>query len=342
MSYTEIIDNIDSGKLNNLYLLYGRESYLIEDVQRRLKSTLNEFTVDFNISVLDGESTDYEGVISAIETLPFMDDRRIVIIKNFELLQGKRKLFSDKDEKNFIEDIKNIPSTTILVFSVEGDVDKRKKLYKEIKSSGEVHIFDKLKNIELSSWCRDMMKKNSVDIMDSDIIFFIEMSGYNNKNSEVTLLNIKSEIEKLSAYSNGSRVNKEDIKNLLHKKSEGSIYDFISCIASRDSKRAVGIYRNMLEDGNSVLGIISLLARQFGQILKIKYLREKKVPRNIIIESVGVPNGVYTKLSRQSENFGVDNIIRILEYLSEIDYKIKNGLINDEMSIEILIAGLTR
>ena len=35
-----------------------------------------------------------------------MDDRKIVIIKDFELLKGKKKNFTDEDEKYFTEYIR--------------------------------------------------------------------------------------------------------------------------------------------------------------------------------------------------------------------------------------------
>lgn len=342
MGYTELMRNIDSGKLNNMYLLHGRENYLIEEVQKKMRDTLNEFTMDFNISVLDGETSDYEGVVSAIETLPFMDERRIVIIKNFELLQGKRKIFTEKDEKNLLENLKNIPSTTVVVFSVDGDADKRKKLYKQIEKDGEVYKFDKLKDTDLSKWCRVAMKEKSINIMDSEMLYFLNASGYNDKDSDITLSNIKNEIDKLSAYAGDEPVDKKIINELLHKKSEGDVFDMVSAIAQRDSKRAVRVYRDMIEEGHSVLGIISLLVRRFSNILQIKSMREEKLPNKIIIENTGISQYVFNQVSKQSQNFSTKNIVRILEYLSEVDYKIKNGLIDDEMSIEILIAGLTR
>ena len=59
-----------------------------------------------------------------------MDDRKIVILKDFELLKGKKKNFSDEDEKYFTEYIDNIPQTTTLVFIVYGDIVKVKSLVK--------------------------------------------------------------------------------------------------------------------------------------------------------------------------------------------------------------------
>ena len=45
--------------------------------------------MDFNLDIIDGREIALDQLISSIETLPFMDDRKIVILKDFELLKFK-------------------------------------------------------------------------------------------------------------------------------------------------------------------------------------------------------------------------------------------------------------
>ncbi len=131
MDYKDIIRNIKSKNFENIYLLYGREYYLIDNAIKSLKSSLNESMIDFNLDVIDGKEVMLDQLLSSIETLPFMDDKKITIVKDFELLKGKRKNFSEGDEKYFIDYLNNISESTVLVFIVYGEVDKRKKIVKE-------------------------------------------------------------------------------------------------------------------------------------------------------------------------------------------------------------------
>ena len=123
MNYKDIIKSINNNDLKNMYLFYGREFYLIENSINAFKNTLNESMLDFNLDIIDGQEIILDQVISSIETLPFMDDRKIVIIKDFELLKGKKKNFSDSDEKYLIDYLDNIPESTVLVFAVYGDIN---------------------------------------------------------------------------------------------------------------------------------------------------------------------------------------------------------------------------
>ena len=89
--------------------------------------------LDFNFDVIDGKEVQLDQLLSSIETFPFMDERKVVIVKDFELFNGNKKNFTDADEKYFIERLDNIPDTTVLVFTVYGDIDKRNLIHKEGK-----------------------------------------------------------------------------------------------------------------------------------------------------------------------------------------------------------------
>jgi len=51
MDYKDIIRNIKSKNFENIYLLYGREYYLIDNAIKNLKESLNESMLDFNLDV---------------------------------------------------------------------------------------------------------------------------------------------------------------------------------------------------------------------------------------------------------------------------------------------------
>lgn len=87
MNYKDIIKSVNNRDFKNMYLFYGREYYLIENSINAFKNSLNESMLDFNLDIIDGKEIILDQVISSIETLPFMDDKKIVIIKDFELLK---------------------------------------------------------------------------------------------------------------------------------------------------------------------------------------------------------------------------------------------------------------
>ena len=89
----------------------------------------------------------------------------------FAICAKEKKGF--KDEKYFIEHLDNIPETTVLVFIVYGDVDKRKSLVKKIDKSGVVFNCDKLSDMDLFKWVKKKFETNNVIIDNPQIMYFI-------------------------------------------------------------------------------------------------------------------------------------------------------------------------
>ena len=324
MNYKDIINDIKNKNIKNTYLFYGKEYYLIENAVKEIKLTLNDGMIDFNLDIIDGKEITIDQIISSIETLPFMDDKRIIILKDFELLKGKKKNFNDEDEKYFIEYIDNIPQTTTLVFIIYGDVDKRKSLVKKISKNGIVFNCDKLSDMDLFKWVKKKFQNNEVVIDNAQVMYFIDQEGYRDKNSEKTLADLENEINKISSFvGKENKVTNDIIDQLSQKKVENDIFKLIDYIGQKNSSDAMKILNDMLYEGESVFGIFSMIARQF---------------KVIISERLKLHPFVVGKALKQTKNFSDETIIDILNTILESDFKIKNGLVRDTLSIEMLIS----
>lgn len=343
MERNKLIEQLEEEKYQNLYFIFGREAYLIEEVQELFKKIVNTDMADFNLSVLDGKETNIEQLISSVETLPFMAEKRVLIIKDFELFKGKRKNFSEEDEKILVSLIENIPETTILVFISYGEVDKKRKIYKVVEKNGIICEMKKMEDISLLNWCKEEFISQNIQITNSVVTYFIEMTGYRDRNSDMTLSDMKNEIRKLSSYigSNGI-LDKNVVDELLKSKSENDIFQLIDLIGNKNSARSVKVLNDMLDNGESVLGVFAMLSKQFSQIIQVKTLQEKKMPQNIIKDTLHLHPYAMNKLMRQSRNFSDEILIDIINYIMESDFKIKQGKMDDRIAAEIFIAKYCR
>ena len=339
MDYKDIIRNIKSKNFENIYLLYGREYYLIDNAIKLLKESLNESMIDFNLDVIDGKEVMLDQLLSSIETLPFMDDKKITIVKDFELLKGKRKNFSEGDEKYFIDYLNNISESTVLVFIVYGDIDKRKSLVKKISKNGIVFNCDKLSDMDLFKWVKKKFDNKNVLIDNAQIMYFINQEGYLDKSSEKTLSDLENEINKISSFvGKENKVTNEIIDQLSQKKVENDIFKLIDYIGQKNSSDAMKILNDMLYEGESVFGIFSMIARQFKVIMQVRQLQIQGHSSKGIAERLKLHPFVVGKALKQTKNFSDEIIIDILNSILESDFKIKNGLVRDTLSIEMLIS----
>ena len=339
MNYKDIISDIKNRNLKNTYIFYGKEYYLIENAIKEIKSTLNEGMIDFNLDVIDGKETTLDQIISSIETLPFMDDKKVVILKDFELLKGKKKNFTDEDEKYFTDYVDNIPNTTTLVLIVYGDIDKRKSLVKKVSKNGVVFNCDKLSDMDLFKWVKKKFETNKVIIDNAQIMYFIDQEGYRDKNSEKTLSDLENEINKISSFvGKENKVTNDIIDQLSQKKVENDIFKLIDYVGQKNSSDAMKILSDMLYEGESVFGIFSMIARQFKVIMQVRQLQLQGHSSKSIADRLKLHPFVVGKALKQTKNFSDEIIIDILNSILESDFKIKNGLVRDTLAIEMLIS----
>ena len=93
MKYKDIVYNIKDKNFEKIYLLYGKEHYLIDNAIKLFRESLNESMIDFNLETIDGKETTLDQLLSSIETLPFMDERKISQTKMKRHLQVIWKIF---------------------------------------------------------------------------------------------------------------------------------------------------------------------------------------------------------------------------------------------------------
>jgi len=164
------------------------------------------------------------------------------------------------------------------------------------------------------------------------------MSGYRDKNSVKTLSDLENEINKICSFVVDEKlVTKAVIDELTKSKVENDIFLLIDMIVSKNSKRALKILDDMIDDGSSVLGIMSLLYMQLSLILQIKTLSDRKYRQDMIVNTLNLKEFRVKKLSRYTSNFSYDTILDIQNYIVENDFKIKQGKIEDRLAMEILI-----
>ena len=82
--------NIASGKIDPVYLLMGVEQHIFDSTIERLIKALPNIDEDSVIRI-DLEETDVETVIEEADTLPFLQDYKLIIASNASFLSGKDK-----------------------------------------------------------------------------------------------------------------------------------------------------------------------------------------------------------------------------------------------------------
>ena len=119
------------------------EYFHVNDADGNL-ALLPEGMEQLNETVLENPPTD--ALVAAAETLPFLAEKRLVVVRELAALTGR----SESDER-LLDYIGKIPDTCVVIFYVQGKVDARKKLAAALKKQGTVVSFAPLEDFRSKS-----------------------------------------------------------------------------------------------------------------------------------------------------------------------------------------------
>jgi len=345
MAYKSLLTDIKDNNVSRVYLLFGTEKYLIDKGIDSLKDKYfnNANDESFNYNYFDGIKDDIDTIINSCETLPFMGEKRIVIIKTKEAFSGNKSIMSKDDEEKLIKYISNIPETTCLVFIAGEKIDKRKKLVKEIKSNGKIFEFDKLNRASLSKWIQRILNRNHKKIGSRALEGLIDSLGYLERESSSTLYDVENEIKKLCNFTSDKAVIEiDDIEKIMSKPLENNIFLLVDSIADKNSDLALKIFNQMLVGGEPEGRILHMIVRQFRLLNKVKLMITRGYTAIAIAPKISLPKYIVKKYVKQSNAFSDRELLNILNLSVETEGKIKTGKMSPKLAIEMLIIEFCR
>lgn len=336
MSLDILKEQIKSNRFKNIYLFYGKEEYLkklyLESIENKI---IGSNMKDINKIVMEGK-VDIGKLSDNCETAPLFSEKKLVIVKNSGIFKASKKGDSEKKDGNkdsLIMLMQNIPAYTCLIF-VEEEVDKRLKVIDVIKKNGLVVEFQYLKPPELVKWVIKLFRSKNKNISQ-------ELASIIVNNCDQGMVEIYNEVEKLILYLDKKEtVSAEDIEKVCIKSIKSRIFDLTDAIAAKDRTKAFAILEEMVVLKEPMPKILYMIARQFSQLLSMKLLSHSGIDINDAAAKIGVTPYIAGKIMRQSRQFDLNVLKRVVEESLELDVAVKTGRINDRVAVEMLLAGI--
>lgn len=339
MSYQKLWTDIKNGQLDKLYLFYGEEAYLMEASVNKIKGALiSPQFEEFNFQLIEGKDLIVEKLIDVCETLPFMASHRLVLVRDFEGLQGKKRVISEEEEGILIDYLPKIPESTCLIFYGNETVDSRKRLVKALGKVGQSIQFEKLKEPELAKWIEDYVKQGGKKITAKEISYLMNHTDYVGRNSNQTLGDMANELDKVIAFvGEGEKIEIHHIEEISTFKLQNDIFKLLDAIGQRNVPEAMKRLDELLAEGEAVIRLMVTLGNQVKHILSVKSLMEEGYSSKLAAGKIGIHPFVASKCAAQGKYYSEKRLRRLLNLFLERDYEIKSGKINDRIALELLI-----
>ena len=95
-----------SGEFGRCYLFYGAETYLLKEYETALtKAILPDGAEMMNHDIFEEKRATAAAIMDAAETLPFLNDKRLVTIRNSEFFQKSGRKEEGEKIKEYLADL---------------------------------------------------------------------------------------------------------------------------------------------------------------------------------------------------------------------------------------------
>lgn len=317
-----------------IYLFTGTSEIFIKNRMNRIIQSFNK--LDTTTIKYDMEVTSLSHVLEDAITVPFLEDLKIIILKNPKFLT-KTNTTSKEDTKAFIRYLKNPVDTTILMIDATNTIiAQSNEIYKMLRNVAKIIDYPEPEEIELKGWIVRSFDSNSIDIKDDALNLLLEYIGDDQPR-------LATEIEKLTSYiGKGGTIRQSDIRLLVSKDVSNEVYHLIKAIIQKDLDQTYAIYSNLITHTKDALTIIALISNKFKELISTYKLLKYGYSQSDIAKFYNVTTGKAYYLVQEAKAFKLSDLEYYIEKLSELDYQIKSGKIDKNIGLELLLLKLPK
>lgn len=307
-SEQEFFNDVKKFKLDNIYLLVGKDT---ERKKRILRELQNKISTEFDINILSSEKLN-ENFISDLFTPPLFSSKRIIILNDFKKIKA--------EEKKFLYSYFENPSNSTVLFLLYNDELKNYEIKKEYENTKiTVVIFPELTETEIKGIIKESLMENNIEIDENSLNYI--------SSQIVNFSHLNNEIEKIITYTQKSKtISFDEIRNLTFPLKETQIYEISESIISVQPERFKNTLKTLIDQKEDPLYILNSIEYALEKVLKLKILTKKYPnPNYEITQALSLnrfdlektKNPLFNKISEES-------IIKAIEQCLEIENQLKS------------------
>ena len=312
----------------HLLLLYGPEEYMsVQAIEMLKRRWIGEGAEEMDMSVLDlrfGEKYDFNKLEDAACAIPWMSERRLVVVKGANIAKCELK---DR-ELNLIKDI---PSTTVLVFFDEFDekIKKTTAAFKTINSVGVIADMSRRDTNELRDWIVKRASKMNLSISSYTAESVAERCKF-------SMRVIAGELDKIALYCSYKGLTEitDDIVELTCPPDMNAVvFDIMDSCVKGNGKKAMVTFEKIIADGAEVSEIRGVLRNNVRNMICAKELKNTQA----LTDALGIKEYPAKKAISQSNSYTMKELISLYRDCVDGEYEFKTGRMDERTAMEMFI-----
>lgn len=269
------------------------------------------------IERFDGEESTAERMQAAIQSLPFLTARKLVILRE----PGKQKTWAEK----FDDILAQIADTTDLVI-VEPKLDKRLSYYKILKKKADFRDFTDLDAFGLAQWAKTYVKEQGGTLQASDAKFLVDRLGASQQL-------LQSELGKLLVYD--PVITKTTIELLVEPLPQSTVFELLDAAFQGKTEQTFVLYREQRALKVEPQAIIAMLAWQLHVLAVVKAAGDRS-PEDIA-KTAKLNPFVVRKTLGLARNLSLAKVKVMVADLLMLDVKLKSVTMDADEALQLYL-----
>lgn len=332
-----------------LYIFYGPDSFSRTEAVKQLQRDLDDDgMLSTNTVSLDGSRVTYAELLAVCNTIPFLSTHRLVIVDGLLVRTqapatsggrargAARRAQEPASGAGFMDlavTVPQMPPTTVLLL-LEGAIRADLPLFQALRPLGEVRSFPQLGPAETADWVRRRALSLNATFEPRAVQALVALSGAN-------LWSLAGEVDKLSLYASGRPVREEDVRRLVAAAQESNVFALVDAVLDGRLDVALNQLRLLLQGGAAGPYLITMIARQYRQILLVQDLTRSGTPAAAIMRSAELRSeNALRRLRLQAQRWSPARLQTAYERILAADRSIKRGEASEDVALELLVGDL--
>jgi DNA polymerase III subunit delta len=329
-----------------IHVFYGADDFSVHEALSEIKKGFGDSSMlEANTSRLEGAKLRPDELQSAVQSIPFFGEKRLVIIDGLPgRFEAKEKRGAVKKtakpagegapelHKTLAALINSAPPSTEIVL-LDGELGKANPLLKEISPRADIRVFAPLKGLQLESWAKKRVATAGGSISEDALKTLVRLVG-----SDLWVM--QGEIEKLALYAAGRAIETADVQKLVGLSREASIFTLVDAIIDGRLNLANQSMSELLDGGAAPSYVLVMLARQLRLLVRAKDLKNAGSSESAVQSALGLADFPFRKTLDQASKYSMSRLRDFYHRLLDTDLSIKTGKYDDELALTILISEL--
>jgi len=269
---------------DNVYLFYGNDEYLVGlNARQKVDEICPEAEQALSLEVIDGGAAKIDDAVAALDqcvaafrTVGLFGGKKVAWFRGASFLKNAVIMKNEQVKRllgELVSDIKaGLADDQFLIMSAPG-IDKRSAFYKAVKEAGEIAEYDiperdyEARPLALKRTV-SLFKREGYSVDPAAADAFVDRTGYETRQ-------IMNEVEKMVLFKGGDKtITSDDVQIITSVSGEAMAWDFTDAIAERKLGDAIRIFRQLLFQKQTAIGLIIQIESLFQNLLRFKEYME--------------------------------------------------------------------